>query len=365
MRHLIDNGVEVTVMAPRDDTCKSLVEMGCQFIDLPIAQMGINPFVDLMTFWKFYTHFKRLKPEFSITYTIKPNIYGSIAAALANVPCIAVTTGLGYTFLNDNFIAKIARCLYKFALRYPREVWFLNNDDKIAFIQSNLVKCNKAYLIPGEGVDMQFYSPVKQLTEDENFRFIFVGRMLWDKGVGEYVEAARIVRKKYPKAIFQLLGACDTPNPSVIQFQQVMDWDIEGVIHYLGTTDDVRAFIANSGCVVLPSYREGIPRVMIEASSMCKPIITTNAPGCRDVIIDGETGLICQIKDVKSLAECCIQMLEKSKAERHKMGLAGRNYILENFDEKKIIDKYRTTLMHYGIKLSKNRPPFTSNPLVD
>ena len=173
--------------------------------------------------------------------------------------------------------------------------------------------------------------------------------MLWDKGVGEYVEAARQVRKRYPGAVFQLLGECGVPNPSEVTRVQMADWEREGIIEYLGTTNDVRPYLAQVDCVVLPSYREGVPRTMLEAAAMEKPLIATDVPGCRDVVVNGKTGWLCPVKDATALAGCMVQLLDMPAADRLAMGRAGRLYIVNNFDEKKVVAHYLTTLARYGI----------------
>ncbi|MGL4937298.1 glycosyltransferase family 4 protein, partial [Shewanella sp.] len=283
-----------------------------------------------------------------------PNIYGSLAAKLAGIPSLAITTGLGYTFVNDNLVAKAARGLYKLAFRFPNEVWFLNEDDRQVFLQHRLVVNSKAVLLHGEGVDLEHFTPQtiesgEPLDAQQPVRFLLIARMLWDKGVGEYVEAARIIRQRYPQAVFQLLGACGVANPSVIERSQIAQWEQEGLIDYLGTTDDVRPIIAKADCVVLPSYREGIPRTMIEAAAMAKPLIVTDVPGCRDVVSPGQTGWLCPVKDSRALADCCEQLISLSFEQRQAMGAAGRTFMHQHFDEKLVIKQYLQTLQKYGL----------------
>ncbi|MFQ2723903.1 glycosyltransferase family 4 protein [Aeromonas caviae] len=277
-----------------------------------------------------YRYYRKLNPDFIIHYTIKPNIYGSLAAKIAGIPSLAITTGLGYTFVNDNFIAKIARQLYKMAFRYPKEVWFLNEDDRQAFLAYSLVSENKAKLLHGEGVNVSHFSPISSSAGNNPTTFVLIARMLWDKGIGEYIEAARVIKSKYPKTHFQLLGACDVPNPSFISREQIGIWESEGIVEYLGTTDDVRTVIANVDCVVLPSYREGIPRTMLEAAAMAKPLIVSDAPGCKDVVIHGKTGFLCKVKNSYSLAAVMELIINQSTQERVDMGMAGRNLVLRS-----------------------------------
>lgn len=344
IQSLIDLGYEVVVLAPYDDAFDKLEEMGCTVIDMKIDAKGINPINDLFLIGRLYKFYKRFRPSLIIHYTIKPNIYGSLAAKLAGFPALAITTGLGYTFLNDNLVAKVARCLYKFSFNFPKEVWFLNCDDMQTFVERNLVSPQKAKLLHGEGVDTEFYAPKLEVIHDNKVRFLLIARMLWDKGVGEYVNAAKIVKKSYPDVVFQLLGACGVANPSVIEREQVAVWEKQGVVEYLGTTQDVRPYIAQSTCVVLPSYREGVPRTLLEAAAMAKPLIATDVPGCRDVVVDGKTGFVCDVKDSESLASAFIKFLNMKDNERLDMGNAGRDFVEDNFSESLIIQQYMETI---------------------
>lgn len=346
---LIDLGHKMTVVAPKDDFSDKLRAMGCEVVDMPMAAKGVNPREDLALLRKMWRLYKDARPDFIFHYTIKPNIYGSFAAQMAGVPSIAVTTGLGYTFINHNWVARVARLLYKAAFLNPEEVWFLNEDDRQAFLEHRLVSPEKAVLLHGEGVDTTHFCPHSTTLADGRTRFLLVARMLWDKGVGEYVKAARQVRKQHPDAVFQLLGECGLPNPSVISREQMAEWEHEGVIEYFGTTTDVRPYLAQADCLVLPSYREGVPRTLLEAAAMGKPLIATNAPGCRDVVINGKTGWLCPVKDAEALADCMVQLLTMPVADRQAMGMAGRRFIEQNFDEQKVVAHYLATLARYGL----------------
>lgn len=349
IKELLSHGVELYVIAPEDKFSEKLAEMGCQVLDLPMQAKGVNPIADLGLILRLLRHYREIKPDFIIHYTIKPNIYGSLAAKLAGIPSLAITTGLGYTFVNQNMVSQVARQLYKFAFRYPKEVWFLNEDDRCAFLGHRLIEPNKAVLLHGEGVNLNHFVPSDKPQPDENIRFLLIARMLRDKGVCEFVEAARQIRKQYPHAIFQLLGDCGVPNPSVIGREEIAQWEKEGIVEYLGTTDDVRPIIAQADCLVLPSYREGIPRTMIESAAMAKPLIVSDAPGCRDVVLDGQTGYLCEVKNALSLAQRCELFLTLSDSEKQAMGKAGRAFMEDKFDEKWVIKQYFATLKRYDV----------------
>ncbi|KZW95464.1 glycosyltransferase family 4 protein [Aeromonas veronii] len=351
LNRLIHDGYQLTIISARDEFSDKLRAMGCEVIDILIAAKGTNPLQDLKLINTLYQLYQKIAPDFIIHYTIKPNIYGSLAAKWAGIPSIAITTGLGYTFVNDNLVAKVARCLYKLAFHFPKEVWFLNEDDRQVFLKHQLITENKAVLLHGEGVDLMHFAPQSKVDNDGKMRFLLSARMLWDKGVGEYVEAARIVRQKYPQAIFQLLGACDVANPSVIKREQIAKWEQAGLVEYLGTTSDVRPIIANADCVVLPSfYREGVPRTLMEAAAMSKPLITTDNVGCRDVVLPDQTGYLCPVKDAAALAACCEKIIVMSPEARAEMGAAGRCFMRDTFDEQLVIEQYLATLKKYGVQ---------------
>ncbi|BCF97987.1 glycosyl transferase [Paraburkholderia sp. PGU19] len=356
IRTLVARGVEVTVIAPRDRTTALLEQMGCRCIEFHVASKGTNPRDDLRTMWSLYRLYRAIRPHIVFHYTIKPNIYGSIAAKLAGVDSVAVTTGLGYVFIQKSRAAQIAKLMYRFAFRFPREIWFLNKDDEAAFRDQNLLAHpGRARLLHGEGVDLEqfFFTPrPRRENNHQTFSFVLIGRLLWDKGVSEYVEAARQLRAKYPHAHFQLLGPVGVDNPSAISQAEVDAWVREGVIDYLGEAHDVRPLIAAADCVVLPSYREGVPRTLMEASAMGRPIVATNVPGCREVVTDGVNGLLCEARNVGSLATKLAQMLDMSDDERRAMGKRGREKVAQEFDERGVIERYKGLIQQLtGISL--------------
>jgi glycosyltransferase involved in cell wall biosynthesis len=356
IRMLVERGVEVTVIAPRDRTFDLLRQMGCCCIELHVASKGTNPRDDLRTMWSLYRLYRTIRPHVVFHYTIKPNIYGSIAARLAGVESVAVTTGLGYVFIQQSRAAQIAKLMYRFAFRFPREIWFLNKDDEAAFIdQKLLAHPERARLLHGEGVDLEQFSftplPAHK-NQHEAFSFVLIGRLLWDKGVGEYVEAARRLRASHPHARFQLLGPVGVDNPSAISQADVDGWVREGVIEYLGEAHDVRPLIAAADCVVLPSYREGVPRTLMEASAIGRPIVATDVPGCREVVADGVNGLLCEVRNVDSLAAKLAQMLDMSGDERRAMGERGRAKVAKEFDERGVVERYRNLVQQLtGVSL--------------
>ncbi len=337
--------MKITIIAPRDEAFQSLLELGCDCLDLRLSARGINPFNDLHTFISLYQKYRALKPDLIFHYTIKPNIYGSLAARLAGIESIAITTGLGYTFTRKNLTTHIAKQLYRLAFRFPREVWFLNPDDLVDFKHAKLLaKPEYAHILRSEGINLEQFSLAPLIQAKADFEFILIGRLLWDKGIGEYVSAARQLKARYPQARFTLLGPGNVANPTAISMTDVERWQAEGIIDYVGNTNDVQTYIARADCVVLPSYREGVPRTLLEAAALGRPIIATDVPGCREVVDDGLTGLLCAAKNASDLALKMEQMLLMHSEQRRIMGTQARAKIEREFDEKKIIHRYLSVL---------------------
>lgn len=348
IRELINAGYVVTVVAPADDNFEKRIEqLGAKFVDITIEAKGTNPIADLKLTMRFWTVFKELKPDFIFFYTIKPNIYGSFAARVRKIPHIAITTGLGYTFLSNNIVAKIARSLYLLAFKGTKEVWFLNKDDYESFLSFKLIPKNKGSILRGEGINLQRFNASS--VQPEKVTFLLMARMLWDKGVGEFVEASRVLKRKYPTSKFNLLGFIGVDNPSAISERQMTNWMKEGIVEYLGSTNDVVPYLKAASCIVLPSYREGVPITLLEAAAMCKPLVTTDSVGCRDTIDDGVTGYLCSVKNVQSLVEAMEKIILMTPAQRQAMGEAGREKMKREFDEKLVVAHYLDVLSKYKI----------------
>ena len=339
IKRLKKNGYRVVVVTQYDGYENQIAECVDQIRPLFISRKGVNPLVDCITLLDLVKIFLKLKPDYLLLFTIKPVIYGSIAAKLFNIKTIVMITGLGTAFIEENWITRLVKHLYRFALSSVATIFFQNNDDKKLFLRNNLVNPNVCKLTPGSGIDTcQFvYSPIPQNNE---ITFILIARMLWDKGIGEYTEAAKIIKLKYPNTKFQLLGALGVENRTAISDERMAAWVKEGSIEYLGETNDVRPYIEKSSCVVLPSYREGTSRVLLEAASMGRPIITTDVPGCREIVENTITGLLCRPKDYSDLSNKMQVMINLSFEERKIMGSKGRAKVKKEFNQDIVIDMY-------------------------
>jgi len=287
--------------------------------------------------------FAQERPDVYLGYTVKPNVYGSLAAHMLGIPVINNIAGVGVVFGKSGILVKIVRILYRLALGRSVKVFFQNNDDRQMFIADRLVRSEATDLLPGSGVDLSRFT-IKTLPSSmpgvSKFRFLLISRMLWEKGIGEFVTAAKLIRSRFPDAECCLLGFLDVQNPGAITRVQMDELVAQGVV-YLGSSDDVRAEMSKADCIVLPSYyREGTPRTLLEAAAMGRPIITTDAVGCREVVDDGVNGYLCKIRDASDLAEKMVCMLMLLPEQRSEMGFQGRHKMETEFDEQIVIAKY-------------------------
>jgi glycosyltransferase involved in cell wall biosynthesis len=310
---MVAQGHEVHAVAPGADQeiIAVLQSMGVHCHDVFLRRIGLNPLRDLVSLIHLYGMFLRLRPEYLLAYTIKPVIYGAIAARMAGVPNIYVMiTGVGYTFNNKGFkgkaIGMLARALLRISLKHNKRVFFQNRDNLRIFQEAGLLRRqDQPVLINGSGVDLEYYAPAPYPKKTS---FLMIARLLGDKGVYEYVEAARQLKAVNPDLEFRLAGWIDE-NPTAITDDELRSWVCEGVVDYLGHLSDVRPAITNASVYVLPSYHEGMPRTVLEAMAMGRPIITTDVPGCRDTVVEGKNGFLVQAKDASSLGDAMLRFV--------------------------------------------------------
>lgn len=339
IRALVSQGYEVVAVAPQDDYAAQLTSLGCRYVPLAMDNRGTHPLRDLLLLVRFLKLMLTERPDVYLGYTIKPNVYGSFAAHLLGIPAINNIAGLGSVFIKGGWLNTLVRFLYKVALLRSAKVFFQNDDDRQLFVSAKLVDANITDRLPGSGVDLTRFTPVN-LPNQKTVRFLLIARMLWDKGVGEFVGAARLLKKQGLDAEFCLLGFLDVQNPAAITRTQMEQWIAEGGVRYLGVSDNVREEIAKAHCVVLPSYREGTPRSLLEAAAMARPLITTDTVGCRDVVDDCVTGYLCRPRDADDLADKMLCVASMSQAELGIMGMRGREKVEREYDEQIVIGKY-------------------------
>jgi glycosyltransferase involved in cell wall biosynthesis len=339
LKALAEQGHEVHTIAPLDDFTPYLTAAGFTHHNVRMDSRGANPIKDMALVLEFGSIYKRIKPDVVLHFTIKPNIYGTLAARLLNIPVINNVCGLGTVFLKKGIVSWVAKSLYKLAFRFPKKVFFQNEDDQQLFVAEKLVKGELTGLLPGSGINVSEFVPVPFKTNKE-FTFLLVARLIYDKGIAEYIEAIRILRKYGVKARFQLLGGTDPEHKRGISLKVLDEWIKEGLVDYLGKTKNVQGFVNEADCIVLPSYREGSPRSLMEAACLQKPIITTDVAGCRHVVEHQYNGLLCKLQNPEDLAGKMEEMMRLPEADRLRMGTNGRKKMEKEFSDKIIIKKY-------------------------
>lgn len=341
VRALVRHGYDVMVMAPDDDYARRLASLGCRFKKLAMDNNGKSPGRDAALLVKYWRVLQSVRPLAYLGYTIKPNVYGSLAAHGLRIPVINNIAGLGSTFINNTLLTSLVKGLYRVSLRKSSRVFFQNADDRTLFVGAGLARADVAQVLPGSGIDLAHFQPLPAASRRPGgFRFLLVSRMLKDKGIEEYAAAAQIVRRHRPDVQFQLLGPVDGRNPNAIPMARITQWHDAGLIRYLPATDDVRPYLGEADCIVLPSYREGVPHALLEAAAMARPIIATDVAGCKDVVSHDVNGLLCKARDAGDLAEKMLCMAALPAARRLDMGASGRSKMSAQFDENIVIATY-------------------------
>jgi glycosyltransferase involved in cell wall biosynthesis len=342
LRALQDAGYSLVAAVPDDAHASHLRDAGIETRTIRIARHGKSPVADLKLLYCYVDLLRRLKPAVFLGFTIKPNIYGALAGQFAGVPVINNITGLGMVFTRAGPLRALVRALYRIAFRRSNRIFFQNPESRDLFLSAKMVRASQASLLPGSGIDLDWFSPVPGKTAAEaGLTFLLPARMIWQKGIGEFCEAARRMRIDHPGVRFQLAGPTEPEaHEGAISARQIDQWRAENV-DYLGSVDDIRPTFEAADCIVLPSYYpEGVPRSLIEAAAMAKPIITTDTPGCRDVVEAGVTGYFCHERSVESLTAAMLEMIERSADERAEMGRRARMKIEREFDERLVIEAY-------------------------
>lgn len=346
IRALVESGCVVVALAPRDASTADVEALGCRFVELPMSPTGTGVFSNLRLLLQFIRTLHRERPDFFLTFTIKPNILGSMAARILKIRYINNITGLGKVFIKRTLLMRLALFLYSFALTKSSCVFFQNPDDRELFSKLGIVKGVRTDLLPGSGVDLDYFQCHKPSDKEpaQNASsvtsFILVSRMLRDKGVFEFYEAARMLRDAGAAAEFKLLGPV-AEDPEWVPLATIEKWHDDGVVTYLGETDDVREFVSAADCVVLPTfYREGVPRALIEAAAMGRPLIATDVAGCREIVCDPENGYLIMPRDARDLVDKMGKFAALERASQINMGLRSRAIAEEKFSEKIVVDKY-------------------------
>ncbi|MEX1202936.1 MAG: glycosyltransferase family 4 protein [Ferruginibacter sp.] len=340
-QELMTQGYHVTVLSTGSE--KELAtarRKGFNVVDVGTSNTKILDVVRYVR--KLYKEIKKADADICLTFTIRPAIWGNIVTRLLRVPTITNITGIGPLAKSNSLIYKIARILYRLVLKKTALVFFQNKDDLSIFLSKKFVKPNQTQVIPGSGIDYEYFKPIPRAEHEEGFVFLFIGRLIKDKGILEYVEAAKSLKENYPNMSCKILGPYYSQNlkENIITEKQILHWLDDGIVNHLGAADDVRPYIAEADCIILPSYREGMSNVLLEAGSMEKPCIASDTTGCNDIIIDHYNGFLCKVKNATDLALKMQSMMTLSEEERKQMGINARERVIQKFAKKIVLDAY-------------------------
>lgn len=342
MKAIVDAGYQLYISVPDADSglAKNFEEFGCHLIKTEFNRRGMNPFADFKLMMAYRRMIKQLKPLAVLSYTIKPNVYGGIACRLTGTPLIANVTGLGDAIENGGWLQKLTVSLYKFGIGKAAQVFFQNETNRNFCIQHKIANYN-AIVLPGSGVSLTHHC-FQEYAPDGVIKFLFIARLLKDKGTEEYFETAKAIKTKYPQTEFQILGWKEGP------YQQQMEELVkDGFINYLGTTSDIRPFLTNVHCTIMPSYHEGMSNVNLESAANGRPVITTNVPGCRETVDEGKTGYLVEAKSAEALIKGVERFLALPYSQKATMGQMAREKVEREFDRNIVIKAYLNAIETY------------------
>lgn len=331
IQKLIEMKHQIVISLPDGELISKLKEMGCKFINTPIDRRGINPFIDIKLLYMYYKIIKKTLPDMIITYTIKPNIYGGLAARQKNIPCYINITGLGTAFQKENIIKKIVICLYKFSCRKAKLLFFENEENRRIFVKEKIVTKDHTYVLNGAGINSKEY-PFSEYPKQQNpVRFLFIGRIMKEKGIDELIEAFLKLRKE-SEIVLDIVGDVED-----LKYQKkIKEISVLGNIHYYGFQEDVKPYIQKCHCMILPSYHEGMANTLLEAGSMGRPLITTNICGCKEAV-NGKNGMIVSVRDSEDLYRKMKKFAMLPYERKKEMGIQSHEYISKKFSKEKVI----------------------------
>jgi len=338
LKEIQKKGNKIIALSPTDTYVNNLEKEKIEFQPIVINSKGINPLEDFILIKNYFSALKKIKPDIVLSYTIKPNIYASIACRFLKIPVINNVSGLGTLFIKKSLASYIAQILYRFAFRKSSWVFFQNETDKNVFLDKNLVSSLKSSILPGSGVNTGHFKTER--TSNKGKIFLFVGRLLGDKGIREFIQAANRLSKEYSSLEFLLVGELGYNNPTAIAEHELNEWLKNPAVKYHGKTDDILSVFRQADIMVLPSYREGLSKSLIEAAAMKLPIVTTDVPGCREVVDEGKNGFLCEVGNADDLYDQIKRMISLTEKQRLEMGNYSREKVKNEFDEKIVIHRY-------------------------
>lgn len=332
---LVAHNHEVYISVPKGDYLSEIRQIGCKIIETEISRHGTNPITDFALVIKYRSIIKAVKPEIVFSYTIKPNVYGGIACQLCKIPYVSNVTGLGTAVENGGVLQKITLTLSKVGFREAKRVFFQNQTNLDFMVQHKVVKGSYA-LLPGSGVNLKHFSPLPYPEEDEGIHFVFISRIMREKGIDQYLDAAMTIKQKFPNTFFHVCGLCEKEYQGKLE-----QFASEGIVTYHGLVQDIREMLRVVHCTVHPSfYPEGLSNVLLESCACARPIITTDRSGCREVVDDGVNGLVTKQQDSADLISKIEQFMALPHEQKVQMGLAGRRKVENQFDRQTVVNAY-------------------------
>lgn len=338
---LVDDGHEVVISVPEDENCSKLENLGVRVVFSHLERRGMNPVKDLKLLVEYIQLLKKENPDVALTYTIKPNLYGGLACAIRKVPYLMNVTGLGTALENPGILGKVLLKFYQIVTKKAKCVFFQNSGNQ-KFMQDRGVAVNNSYLLPGSGVNLTEHAFAEYPSEENGIRILAVLRIMKDKGIEEYFEAAKVISEKYSKVSFELVGEYEEETREKYE-PMIQDLEGKGILKYYGHIDNVPEVMAASHIIVHPSYHEGLSNVCLEAAACGRPVLTSDVPGCRETVNEF-SGLLFDVRSSSALIKAVEEILKLSAEERKQMGLAGRRYVEDKFDRQLVIDAYRQML---------------------
>lgn len=333
VERLLEEGFEVFISSPYGERIDELINMGCRYLEVNFNRHSLNVYQE----WKLLRYYKKViksvDPSVVLTYTIKPNIYGGLACKALGVPFIANITGLGSSVVNGGVMQHVSKFMYKTAFNKVSKVYFQNKSNQ-QFFQDNNIALGKQQLLPGSGVNLDYFSPI-QYPDDTVVEFVFISRIMREKGIDQYLEAATYIGGEYPNTVFHVLGFCEENYKDKLHALHK-----EGIIKYHGMQRNVKKFIGVSHCTIHPSFHEGMSNVLLESAASARPIITTNVSGCKEIVDDNLSGYLIQKENSNDLIKKIEKFLKLSHKEKEKMGLAGRFKVEKEFDRRIVVETY-------------------------
>lgn len=325
---------EVYISLPHGKEVDLLIDLGCRFIDTPVSRKSKNPITDLQLLMRYISILRHYKPDIVLTFTIKPNIYGAMACRLLGVPCVTNITGLGSAVEGGGLIQKITFILYRVALKKNKSVFF-QNQYNLSFFREHKLFTGPTYLIPGSGVSLKRFTPI-EYPSDTTIEFLFIARIMRQKGIDQYLDAARYIRERYPQTVFHILGSCEENYDEILAALHN-----ESVVKYHGQQFDIKPFLARTHCTIHPSfYPEGMSNVLLESAASCRPIITTDRVGCKEIVDNGVSGFIVPQQDSQALIQAVEKFINMPYEDKVCMGLNGRKKVERDFDRQIVVTAY-------------------------